>query len=83
VKTKKELILWLQVVNMGIILPEGLSYFAFRRLSEKQKKQKTLRPLRLCGDIKVFLTHFEIIITLPFGSGNLPEVRNNGEKKIS
>jgi len=34
----------------GILLPEGLSRFAFRRLSEKQKKPKALRSLRLCGE---------------------------------
>jgi len=31
---------------MGILLPEGLSHFAFRRLSEKQKNQKLCA---LCG----------------------------------
>jgi len=39
-KRQKASILWLQGANMGILLPEGLRCFAFRRLSEKQKKQK-------------------------------------------
>jgi hypothetical protein len=34
----------LQGANTGILLPEGLSRFAFRRLSEKQKKQKLCAP---------------------------------------
>ncbi|MGB6010100.1 MAG: hypothetical protein WBI57_02390, partial [Desulfobacterales bacterium] len=54
--------LWLKYANTGILLPEGLSRFAFRRpcpveceayssgVSEKQKKQKALRSLRLCGE---------------------------------
>ena len=37
VKTKNASILWLQGTNTGILLPKGLSCFAFRRLSEKQK----------------------------------------------
>jgi len=49
-KEQKASILWLKVANTGILLPEGLSHFAFRRLSEKQKKPKTLRSLRLCGE---------------------------------
>jgi len=49
-KPQKASILWLQGANTGILLPEGLSRFAFRRLSEKQKKPKTLRSLRLCGE---------------------------------
>jgi len=64
----------LQGANTGILLPEGVSRFAFRRpcpveclpnemqwlfhrgeayssgVSEKQKKTKTLRSLRLCGE---------------------------------
>ena len=39
-KRQKASILWLQGANTGILLPEGLSHFAFRRLSEKQKNQK-------------------------------------------
>jgi hypothetical protein len=39
-KRQKPLIFWLRDANTGILLPEGLSRFAFRRLSEKQKKQK-------------------------------------------
>jgi len=39
---------------MGILLPECLSRFAFRRLSEKQKKTKALRFLRLCGELLFF-----------------------------
>jgi hypothetical protein len=49
-KPQKASILWFQGANAGILLPEGLSHFAFRRLSEKQKKPKTLRSLRLCGE---------------------------------
>ena len=49
-KRQKSSILWLRGPNKGILLPEGLSRFAFRRLSEKQKKPKTLRTLRLCGE---------------------------------
>jgi len=30
-KLQKSSVLWLQVANMGILLPEGLSHFAFRR----------------------------------------------------
>jgi len=44
-KRQKASILWLQGANTGNLLPEGLSHFAFRRLSEKQKKLKTLRSL--------------------------------------
>ncbi|MDH3574766.1 MAG: hypothetical protein OEM90_14310, partial [Desulfobacteraceae bacterium] len=36
-KRQKASILWLRGANTGILLPEGLSHFAFRRLSEKQK----------------------------------------------
>jgi hypothetical protein len=39
-KPQKASIFWLQGANTGILLPEGLSRFAFRRLSEKQKNQK-------------------------------------------
>jgi hypothetical protein len=46
-KRQKASILWLQGANTGFLLPEGLSHFAFRRLSEKQKKTKALR---LCGE---------------------------------
>jgi len=50
-KRQQTSILWLQGADMGILLPEGLSRFAFRRFSEKQKKKpKTLRSLRLCGE---------------------------------
>jgi hypothetical protein len=49
-KRQKASILWLQGANTGFLLPEGLSHFAFRRLSEKQKKTKALRSLRLCGE---------------------------------
>jgi len=49
-ETTKKSITWLQGTNTGILLPEGLSRFAFRRLSEKQKKPKALRSLRLCGE---------------------------------
>jgi hypothetical protein len=61
-KRQKASILWLQGANMGILLPDGLSHFAFRRrcpvecetyssgVSEKQKKPKALRSLRLCGE---------------------------------
>ncbi|MDH3721697.1 MAG: hypothetical protein OET07_15305 [Desulfobacteraceae bacterium] len=49
-ETTKKSIPWLQGTNTGILLPEGLSRFAFRRLSEKQKKPKALRSLRLCGE---------------------------------
>jgi len=45
-KRQKTSILWLQGANTGILLPEGLNRFAFRRLSEKQKKQKLCA---LCG----------------------------------
>jgi len=38
-KRQKTTVLWLQDTNTGILLPEGLSRFAFRRLSEKQKKR--------------------------------------------
>jgi hypothetical protein len=45
-KRQKPSILWLRGANTGILLPEGLSPFVFRRLSEKQKrKTKTLRSL--------------------------------------
>ena len=37
---QKAQILWLQGAITGILLPEELSRFAFRRLSEKQKNQK-------------------------------------------
>jgi hypothetical protein len=59
-KRQKASILWLQGANTGFLLPEGLSHFAFRRpcpveceayssgVSEKQKKTKALRSLRLC-----------------------------------
>jgi hypothetical protein len=46
-KRQKPLIFWLRDANTGILLPEGLSRFAFRRLSEKQKKTKAQRPLCL------------------------------------
>ncbi len=36
-KRQKASILWLRYANTGILFPEGLSHFAFRRLSEKQK----------------------------------------------
>ena len=61
-ETTKKSIPWLQGANTGILLPEGLSRFAFRRpcpveceayssgVSEKQKKPKALRSLRLCGE---------------------------------
>jgi len=49
-ETTKKSIPWFQGTNTGILLPEGLSRFAFRRLSEKQKKPKALRSLRLCGE---------------------------------
>jgi len=49
-KRQNASILWSQGANVGILLPEGLSHFAFRRLSEKQKKLKTLRFLRLRGE---------------------------------
>jgi hypothetical protein len=49
-KRQKTSILWLQGADTGILLPEGLSRFAFRRFSEKQKKPKTPRALRLCGE---------------------------------
>jgi len=49
-KQQKASILWLRGANPGVLLPEGLSRFAFRRLSEKQKKPKALRPLCLCGE---------------------------------
>ena len=51
-ETTKGIILWLQGADTSILLPEGLSRFAFRRpcpvecvayssgVSEKQKKQK-------------------------------------------
>jgi hypothetical protein len=57
-KPQKASILWLQGANSGILLPEGLSRFAFRRpcpveceayssgVSEKQKNQKLCA---LCG----------------------------------
>jgi hypothetical protein len=57
-KRQKTSILWLQGANTVILLPEGLSRFAFRRpcpveceayssgVSEKQKKPKALRTLR-------------------------------------
>jgi hypothetical protein len=57
-KRQKASILWLQGANTGILLPEGLSHFAFRRpcpveceayssgVSEKQKNQKLCA---LCG----------------------------------
>jgi len=57
-KRQKASILWLQCANTGILLPEGLSRFAFRRpcpveceayssgVSEKQKKHKLCD---LCG----------------------------------
>jgi len=38
-KRQKASILCLQGANTVILLPEGLSRFAFRRLSEKQKNQ--------------------------------------------
>jgi len=44
-KRQKPSILWLRGVNRGILLPEGLSRFAFRRLSEKQKKNQKLCAL--------------------------------------
>jgi len=37
----------LQGADTGILLPEGLSRFAFRRFSEKQKKNQKL--CALCG----------------------------------
>jgi len=49
-KRQKTSILWLQGVNTEILLPEGLGRFAFRRLSEKQKKPKALSTLRLSGE---------------------------------
>ena len=62
-KRQKASNLWLRGANTGILLPEGLSPFVFRRpcpveceayssgVSEKQKrKTKTLRSLRLCGE---------------------------------
>ena len=39
-KRQKASILCLQGANTVILLPEGLSRFAFRRLSEKQKNKK-------------------------------------------
>jgi hypothetical protein len=45
-KPKNVSTLLLNGANTGILLPEGLSRFAFRRLSEKQKKQKLCA---LCG----------------------------------
>ncbi|PLX47766.1 MAG: hypothetical protein C0611_11035 [Desulfobacteraceae bacterium] len=38
-KRQKASILWFQGANTGILFPEGLSRFAFRRLSEKQKNK--------------------------------------------
>jgi hypothetical protein len=38
-KRQKPSILWLQGTNTGILLSEGLSRFAFRRFSEKQKRK--------------------------------------------
>jgi hypothetical protein len=49
-KRQKPSNFWVQGVDTGILLPEGLSHFAFRRLSEKQKKNKALRSLWLCGE---------------------------------
>jgi hypothetical protein len=57
-------ILWLVVANTVILLREGLSHFAFRRLSEKQKKPKALRPLCLCGK-KIYKDPFRVTIKPP------------------
>jgi hypothetical protein len=43
-------------------IPEGLSHFAFRRLSEKQKKTKALRALRLCGEQVFIKTLLGVVI---------------------
>ena len=63
-KRQKASILWLQGANMGILLTEGLSRFAFRRLSEKQKNQKLCA---LCGSaVNNFLikTLFGVVVDL-------------------
>jgi len=46
-KRQKPSMFWLRCANMGILLPEELSSFAFWRLSEKQKKNQKL--CALCG----------------------------------
>ena len=57
-KRQQASILWLQGANTGILLPEGLSRFAFRRLSEKQKKQK-LCDLRVSAVNQLLLGPFK------------------------
>jgi hypothetical protein len=52
----------LRGANTGILLPEGLSHFAFRRLSKKQKKPKALRSLRLCGEYIFIKTLLGVVI---------------------
>ena len=49
-ETTSDINFWSQGANICILLSEGLSHFAFQRLSEKQKKTKALRSLRLCGE---------------------------------
>jgi hypothetical protein len=61
-KRQKASILWLRGANTGILLPEGLSHFAFRVLrpgdsgaypsgsAKSKNKLKTLRSLRLRGE---------------------------------
>jgi len=47
----------LQGANTGILLPEGLSRFAFRRLSEKQKKNQKLCVL-CASAVNIFIKTF-------------------------
>jgi len=64
-KRQKVSILWIRYVSTRILLPEGLSRFAFRRLSEKQKKQKLCD---LCGSAvnNIYKDPFRVSIKPPF-----------------
>ena len=52
--------------NSDVIFHEELCIFAFRRLSEKEKKPKTLRSLRLCGEQLFVEDPFRVTIKPPF-----------------
>jgi hypothetical protein len=51
--------------NTGILLPEGLSRFAFRRLSEKQKKNQKLCVL-CASAVNFYKDPFRVSIMPPF-----------------